>query len=426
MSEAGEPPAPSPSGRSRGVNVAVAMAVMNVATYGFTMIAARLLGPRPYGALAAFMATLLVFGVVQLGLQATAARRIAANASHLAMVRHTVMKVTVGAALLLGALLLALAPVVDRVLHLDDLRAAALVGITLVPMTVVGGQLGILQGQRRWTALSWVYTANGVPRLLVGAALIAVEPSAFVAMAAVAVSAFVPMLVGWLALRHDAPGTPSSEEHGVRDVLGELFHNSQALLAFFALSNVDILVARNQLGAHDAGLYAGGLILVKAVLFLPQFVVVLAFPSLSTVDQRRRALLASLTLVAVAGAVCTLGAWVLSDVAMLFVGGSEYREIESSLWLFAVLGTALSMLQLLVYSVLARQARKSGLLVWIAFAAVTVLGLRLSSWQDLLQTVVLIDASLFVVLLGITLWRLREPSAAPDPVESGTHPGALQ
>ncbi len=60
----------------------------------------------------------------------------------------------------------------------------------------------------------------------------------------------------------------------------ETFHNSNALLAFFALSNVDILVARNVLGEHQAGLYAGGLILVKAVLFLPQFVVVLAFPSM--------------------------------------------------------------------------------------------------------------------------------------------------
>ena len=33
---------------------------------------------------------------------------------------------------------------------------------------------------------------------------------------------------------------------------------------------------------QPAGLYAGGLILTKALLFLPQFVVVVAFPSMST------------------------------------------------------------------------------------------------------------------------------------------------
>ena len=51
---------------------------------------------------------------------------------------------------------------------------------------------------------------------------------------------------------------------------------------------------------------------------------------------------------------------------MVFVGGDEYAEIESQLWLFAVLGTVLAMLQLLVYSVLARQGQRSVYLVWAA------------------------------------------------------------
>ena len=66
----------SPRAR-RGASVAVAMGVMNVATYGFTMLAARVLGPSDYSAVAAFLATLMVCGVVQLGIQATAARRMA-------------------------------------------------------------------------------------------------------------------------------------------------------------------------------------------------------------------------------------------------------------------------------------------------------------------------------------------------------------
>ena len=60
--------------------LAVAILVMNVATYGFQIVAARALGPAAYGAVASLMALLLVVAVVQLGLQATAARRIAADA----------------------------------------------------------------------------------------------------------------------------------------------------------------------------------------------------------------------------------------------------------------------------------------------------------------------------------------------------------
>ena len=59
-----------------GDGIAVAIGLMNVATYAYTMVAARLLGPQEYGAFAGLMATLLVISVLQLGLQATAARRL--------------------------------------------------------------------------------------------------------------------------------------------------------------------------------------------------------------------------------------------------------------------------------------------------------------------------------------------------------------
>ena len=112
---------------------------------------------------------------------------------------------------------------------------------------------------------------------------------------------------------------------------------------------------------HEAGLYAGGLILTKAVLFLPQFVVVVAFPSMSTAGDRRRALTRSLG----AGRCARRGLHRSAPgcspgLALVFVGGQDYAEVQSLLWLFAVLGTLLAMLQLLVYSVLARQRHALG------------------------------------------------------------------
>ena len=55
--------------------IALSVGLMNVTTYAFTMLAARILGPAAYGAMAGLMATVLVIGVIQLGVQATAARR---------------------------------------------------------------------------------------------------------------------------------------------------------------------------------------------------------------------------------------------------------------------------------------------------------------------------------------------------------------
>src|SRR5215210_3282324 len=100
------------------------MAVMNLSTYGFTVLAARQLGPRSYGALAGLMATLLVVGVAQLGLQATAARRISADPGHTPQIQAVVLRVTYAAAAAVGVLLLAVSPLIDVLLRLDDLGTA--------------------------------------------------------------------------------------------------------------------------------------------------------------------------------------------------------------------------------------------------------------------------------------------------------------
>jgi O-antigen/teichoic acid export membrane protein len=407
---------PTANSRLRGPGaIAVAMAVMNLTTYGFTIIAARLLGPKSYGALASLLATLLVIGVLQLSLQATAARRISADPDHVAQIEKTVLAVTYRASFALGLVLLVLTPLVNHVLKLDSLATAALVAVAAVPLTMMGGQAGVLQGERRWWPLAIMYIASGLPRLLIGTALILWHPNETSAMLGVAVGAVPPVVLGWWALRRKRVPGVTSEKHGLQRVLREAVHNSQALLAFFALSNADVVVARNVLPEHDAGLYAGGLILTKAVLFLPQFVIIVAFPAMSTATERRTALTRSLLLVGGLGVCATLGALLVKNLALVFVGGDEYSEIASTLWVFAILGTALSMLQLLVYSVLARQGRRPVYLVWAGFLTVVGVGYFLSSLHALITLVVITDLALFAVLLGLSLYMLpKSPEASPE------------
>ena len=54
-----------------------------------------------------------------------------------------------------------------------------------------------------------------------------------------------------------------------------------------------------------------------------------------------------------------LGAAVLSRLAVTFIGGREYADLQDRLWLFAALGTLLAMLQLMVYNVVARQHQRT-------------------------------------------------------------------
>ncbi|MCW2758188.1 MAG: Polysaccharide biosynthesis protein, partial [Nocardioidaceae bacterium] len=202
-----------------------------------------------------------------------------------------------------------------------------------------------------------------------------------------------------------------SGTHDVKAVFWETARNSHALLAFFTLSNADVILARSILDRHDAGLYAGGLILVKAMLFLPQFVVIVAFPSMSNEAERRDALLRGIAVVLGLGVVGVLAAWLLSSVALVFIGGPLYSDIQGKLWIFAILGTLLSAIQLLVYSVVARQSQKSVYLIWLMLALLVVGATQVSSVGGMLTVVCLVDGALFLILLGISLWRIRTAPA---------------
>jgi O-antigen/teichoic acid export membrane protein len=252
------------------------------------------------------------------------------------------------------------------------------------------------------------------------------DPQDLGAMAGVAVGAFVPVVVGWFALRHRSRAVATAAVASrprsrwmPGGVLRETLHNSHALLAFFALSNTDVVIARSVLGEHQAGLYAGGLILTKAVLFLPQFVVVIAFPSMSRRGSDRRTHLVGLGLVLAIGAVTVAGVAALSGLALVFIGGPQYAALQDRLWMFAALGTVLAMLQLMVYDVVARQHQRMVLVVWAALAALVCLAPLAGSVGALLGVVITVDVVLLLVLLAASLLaraHTDEPARERSPI----------
>lgn len=418
------PIAATSRGLRGGAAIAVAMGIMNIATYGYTVAAAHLIGRVPFGAFSALMGVLLVVSVVSLGLQATGARRISADPDQVESIERNVLDVAQRVAVVLGLLLLALAPVLNWVLQLESLATATLVAVAAVPLTIMGGQAGILQGERRWEPLALVYLSQGLGRVVLGTGFMVVWQTEFAAMLGVAIGCWVPAVVGYVALRRPraAIDVPSAG-HPRTDILKEVAGSSQALLAFFALSNADILLARAVLDPDVAGLYAGGLILVKAILFLPQFVVVIAFPAMSTKDAGRSTLVRALAVSLALGACGFAATLTLPDLALVFVGGSDFAGLKDKLWLFAIVGTLLSMIQLLLYSALARRQGRAVLMIWTTLVALLALSTTVHSVTSLVTLVCVLDTALLVGLT-ITAWRASpgrtdaEPTPTPEWSES--------
>ena len=386
-----------------GAVIAIAIGIMNVATYGYTVLVAHTIGKEPYGAFSALMGALLVISVLSLGLQATGARRIAAEPDQVVAIERVVLGVGLRSALVLGAVCLLLAPVLNAVLHLHSLPTALLVGVAAIPLTYMGAQAGVLQGERRWFLLSLIYLTQGLGRLFFGLALIVFWPTEFAAMAGVALGCWLPVIIGALALARPRTDVPHSEGHPGLELIREVGHSSQALLAFFALSNADILVARATMSDSEAGLYAAGLIMAKAILFLPQFVVVIAFPSMSKAETSRRTLLMALGLSATLGAMGVLANLALPELALLFVGGKDFEAIGDDLWKFAIVGTLLAMIQLLVYSALARRQGRAVIMIWTALVVLVAAAVTADTATSLVLIVATIDGVLWLCLLAVAL-----------------------
>ncbi len=386
--------------------VAVGMTAMNLATYAFTVVAARRLGPDGYSVVAALMGVVLVVNVLALGVQATTARNVACDGVDPRIAAH-MLRTAVRSAAALGALCLALSPAATALLHLDSWVTAATVAVTAAALTVTGAQLGILQGRGSWRAFAGLSLATGAGRLGVGGAAVLLSSTPSGAMTGVALGALAPVLVGRWLLRPPASDTVVPEVGDTSPArasatLRDLAHDSHTLLAFFALTQVDVFAARVVRPPDEAGIYASGLILTKAVLFLPAFVTVIAFPTLARRTGPRHLHLAGLGVVLSIGLLAVGVTLSLPRLALAFVGGPAYAEVQADLWGFALLGTVIAMIQLLVQTALARKQRHAVWWVWGALATVLAVVPLLDTWHALLMLMVAVDSVLLAVLVRVT------------------------
>ncbi|MGZ5421048.1 MAG: lipopolysaccharide biosynthesis protein [Aeromicrobium sp.] len=393
------------NGKTGGAAVALGMMGMNIAVYAFSIVAARSLLPREFGALTALLGIILVGTVAALGLQAATARRIAVAPDRAAEIIAVTTRVTLIVAAGVAAAVALSSFVLTPILKLDSAWPVILCGLTLFPLTIMGAQSGIAQGTRRWGSLTAIYLGNGIGRVVGGSVAIAIQPTVTSAMIGIAVGAWLPVLVGsrLLALYSSAHNHVSR-----RGLVREALLGTHALLAYFVLSNMDSLIARNLFNGHESGLYASGLILAKAALFFPQFVSVVFFPDLARATSNKTRLRA-VSLVAGFGLLVTAGTALMPELALILVGGDKYSEITSRLWLFALSGSVLAVVHLLVFDALARRAHGIVVMLWLAVAAVAALAYGL----DVGITGLVITVATVSSVLATVIWFAPAASRAP-------------
>jgi hypothetical protein len=171
-------------------------------------------------------------------------------------------------------------------------------------------------------------------------------------------------------------GTPAGSTVGVgatRVAAGwwrEVGTATAGLLGLFLLANVDVLLARHYLDRAAAGRYALGAVVAKIAFWAPQFVVTVIFPRLVGAADPRRLVAGSAAVIAGFGVLLGGGLAVADRLGLAVpVLGGGYADLGPLLPLFAALGTALALVQLLLFEGIAARDRRMGRAVVAALVA---------------------------------------------------------
>lgn len=180
------------------------------------------------------------------------------------------------------------------------------------------------------------------------------------------------------------PGDPDSgpaahglgAKPGVANVAAVL-RATQVQAALMALSSADLIVVRMVLDEPDASRYALGTIATKIAFWLPQAVGVVLYPRMAQPASSRSAVRSALAVLAGIGVVAVFGAAVAAPLAPL-LAGRDYAPIQGLLWLFALHGAILAVLQGALLSAIAVNRTALAALAWAGLVLEVVLMLTIA------------------------------------------------
>ena len=364
-----------------GPAVLAALVAWNLGNYAFFLAAGRYLGPGEFGLAAALLAVTVIVSVPCNALQYGVARSVAAplgavDGTPSAVYRRAWM-LSLRAAPVIGAVAAA-AILLARALDADVPAGPLLLTVLVVlPMGPLFLSLGQLQGEGRYGPYAVTFALWGVPRplFLIPLALLGLGVYAAVGATALAVAAAATWGAAITLERLRATGAPDPADWSV--FVRALPPVVVGLSSVAFLTNLDVVAAKLFLDGTDAGYFGAEAVLGKAVIVVPQAVMIVLLPRIAARraqggDTGRQLALAALITLVVGGAVA-LVCLPLRDLITRIAFGEDYVPGAG---LLAPLVMAATLLGLAIVLVTHHTARGDHRFVW-AVGGVAILHVAL-------------------------------------------------
>ncbi len=373
----------------------------NVAGYLLQLLAGRWLGVAGYSEFASLLAVQLLCAVPALALQNVVARELVRGASAAAL-RGLQWRCAVIVAVVVALLI----PVVTTALNVGVAACAA--ALCAAPaLVLLSGEQGVLQGGRRFRALGVVLAAAGIARVAPALVVLAAGGGAAAALTAAAAGIAVAAAFARFVAGSPAPRdrTADVDEDEVVQAIGVLpvLRAAQVQAALMALSSADLIVVRMVLDDADASRYALGTIATKIAFWLPQAVGVVLYPRMAQPTHSARAIRSALAVLSGIGIAAVLCAALAAPIAPV-LAGQDYAPIQGLLWLFALHGAILAVLQGAMLSAIAVDRTALAALTWLGLAIeVTLMVAFARSTPALIATAAACAATTTLVVAAIVL-----------------------
>ncbi len=393
----------------------VGTTIANFGNYLFHLVMGRMLGPADYGVLASLISLIYLFGIPVGAISWTTIKYVSdlrgkKQYGQVALFYSWLNRklVLLGLAGLL--FLVVLSPWIGSFLHLESIFplwliiGAGLISIYLLVNTAV------LQGYLRFGLMSISSTIQAALRLIIGPLLILagwkVLGATFAIFASLAVNyLFTLYFVRKLLARSKPEGKINARE--VFDYMVPVFFWN---LAFISLYTTDIVLARHFLPAQEAGYYAALATLGKIIYFAASPIVMVMFPIVSErhANGRKYAdlLILSMGLVFLVCLGVSLIYFLLPELMLNFLYGSQYLAAAPYLWLFAIFLSLYSLSYLLTNFYLS--IRRVKVVILPMAAALLQIVLIYLSHQNLRQTALMSVLTLTLLTLGLLLYYLQD------------------
>ncbi len=324
--------------------------------YLYNIIIGRMLGPANYSEVTALFSILLIAsvpsGTIQTVITKFAAKYSAQNEQHKIQGLLKVLgKRLAIAGLIFFGIFISFSRIISDYMKIESIIPVILLGIILVPSTILPIYRGALQGMQKYLDFSISGTLEVFSKLIFGVVLVYIGFSTNGAVLGLSLAGILALLFTRMQLRNLLKNRILKQEEQDKIVYSDIFKYSKSvilnILCFTVLTNSTMILVKHYFSPEQAGMYAGAETLSKIVMFLTGIIPIMIFPKAAALHAKnldtKKILLTSIGVVLGAGLIFILGAFSLSAVFTRVFFGEKFLGSESLLGPLAIVMTMYSL-----------------------------------------------------------------------------------